>query len=123
MSAYHDVYVRPLRADADPVKLIEREFGARFSRGTNFDGWWLPAGRDVVDYFSEHDLEDNLGIPYASHPLIFAVRDLDGDKEREYRIAKDRIFDLLVRTGDYSCFILFNTIQALDRHVIEQPTA
>jgi hypothetical protein len=119
MSAYHDVYLRPLRADADPVGLIEHEFGARFSPGTNFDGAWLPAGRDVVDFFSEHDLEDNLGIPYSSHPLIFAVRDLDGDKKREYHVAKTRIFDLLVATGDYSCFMVFNTIEARDRHVVE----
>lgn len=91
MSAYHDVYLRPLRIDADPVGLVEREFGAQFSPGTNFDGCWLPADRDVVD---------------SSHPLVFTVRDLDGDKEREYRIAKTRIFDLLARTGDYSCFMV-----------------
>jgi hypothetical protein len=119
MSAYHDVYVRPLRAGADPVDLIEREFGARFAPAQSFDGSFFLVGRDAVDYFSEHDLEDNLGIPYSSHPLIFAVRNLDRDKGHEYRVAKERIFDLLVATGDYSCFIVFNTIEARDRHVVE----
>lgn len=119
MSAYHDVYVRPLRADADPVALVEREFSARFRPAESFEGSLMPADRDVIDYFSEHDLEDNLGIPYSSHPLIFAVRNLDRDKEHEYHVAKTRIFDLLVATGDYSCFIVFNTIEARDRHVVE----
>jgi hypothetical protein len=122
MSANHDVYVRPLRAGADPVDLIEREFGAKFAPAKSFDGSHFLAGRDAIDYFSEHDLEDNIGIPYESHPLIFAVRNLDRDAEHEYRVAKERIFDPLVATGDYSCFILFNTIQLLDRHVVELPT-
>jgi hypothetical protein len=119
MSAFHEIYVRPLRAGADPVALVEREFGGHFSRAESFEGSLLPVGRDVIDYMPEHDLEDNLGIPYSSHPLIFAVRNRDRDREHEYRVAKERIFDLLVATGDYSCFIVFNTIEARDRHVVE----
>jgi hypothetical protein len=119
MSAFHEIYVRPLRDGADPVALVEKEFAGHFTPAESFEGSLLPAGRDVVDFMPEHDLEDDRGIPYSSHPLIFAVRNLDRDVEHEYRVARERIFDLLVRTGDYSCFMVFNTIEARDRHVVE----
>jgi hypothetical protein len=105
MSAYHEIYLRPLIGSADPVGDLETLLGVDFDRTpvNNFVAH-ATVGREAVEVDDNMTLEDDLGMPFASHPWQITVRNFDRDEAAELATAK-RIFLALRDTGRYSLFL------------------
>jgi hypothetical protein len=105
MSAYHEIYLRPLIGSADPVGDLETLLGVNFDR-TPVNNFFAHAtiGREAVEVDDDMTLEDDLGVPFASHPWQITVRNFDRDAVAELTTAQ-RIFSALRDSGNYSLFL------------------
>lgn len=123
MSAYHEMFLRPLTGGADDAE-VARELGevlgvelepVTTGYGATYRG---AVGQTVVEVLPSHDLVDDGGLLFESHPIEVDFRDLDKDEKREREVAR-KAFDGLVRTGKYSLFATYNTQVLIDSKVVE----
>jgi hypothetical protein len=65
-------------------------------------------GETIIEVFPSHDLVDDSGLPFESHPIQIDFRHLTKDEEREKAVMQ-QAFDGLAHLAKYSLFSVFNT--------------
>ena len=107
MSAHVEIFVRPLTAGvlAPTVAADVGELaGVTLASDPDRSGEYVGVhGRTVVEMFVDHDLENDVGMPFADHPYMIRFRNLDHDSDEESRLMKE-IYEKVVQTGRYSTF-------------------
>lgn len=119
MSAFHEIYLRPL-AGADLIADVELLLGVRLDReprsgptaGTTLEGGM------VVEIFDDMALEDDMGMPFAAHPWQIAVISPIKDADAELKVARSLFAGLKV-TGRYSLFLTFDAQRLIDSAVVD----
>ncbi len=114
MGTYHDVHIRPLVPEADLLEDLADGIGVAPERHTDggegfvvgFEGVWL-------DIILDHDLEDDQGLLFSQYPYYITVRNRDLEQEVTREIARD-LYRLLIGTGHWECFIVWNDSVLVD---------
>jgi hypothetical protein len=122
LSAYHEIFLRPLTGEVDEAAVardLTDALGAEFIPVTTDYGATYAAkvGETIVEISPSHDLLDDSGLPFESHPLQIDFRDLAKDEEREKSVMQ-RAFDGLAHLGKYSLFSSFNTQRLIESRVV-----
>ncbi|WP_157119667.1 hypothetical protein [Nocardia xishanensis] len=110
MSAFHEIFLRARKSDAEAIRDIGLAAGAELHLDdTSGDAVIHRAIVEhwVVEVETSHDYEDDFGIPFSKYPIVVTIRDLEGNKQREESAARS-IFDHLASVGGYSELLVFD---------------
>ncbi|MEU6218301.1 hypothetical protein ABZ845_12400 [Streptomyces sp. NPDC047022] len=114
MSMYHQIFVRPgeprARLLADLAAFAGRELEPIEEGPVDYA---VRVERGVVELESQHDYEEDFGMPFEQYDLLLTVRDYDRDLERQEQMAR-RVFDHLAATGRYNLLLVFDLQKLLD---------
>ena len=124
MSAYHEIFLRPLAGSVDDATVardLAEVFGVEFEPvttdyGATYRGQVAGA---IIEVFTSHDLLDDGGLPFESHPLQIDFRDLAKDEKHEKAVMQ-RAFDGLAGLGTYSLFSTYNTQLLIDSRIVDE---
>ncbi|MCP2298526.1 hypothetical protein APR11_004971 [Nocardia amikacinitolerans] len=110
MSAFHEIFVRAGKSDAEVIRDIGLVAGVELH--IDHTSGAAPIHRAVVEHWvieveTAHDYEDDFGIPFSKYPIVVTIRDLEGNKQREESVARS-IFDSLASVGEYSELLVFD---------------
>lgn len=124
MTAYHEIFLRPLRDDlgaAGVVRDLTVVLGVEFAPITADAGvaYRGKVGETVVEVFPSHDLIDDSGLPFDSHPIQIDFRDLTKDEEREKAVMQEAL-DGLAYLARYSLFATYNTQVLIESRTVAE---
>jgi hypothetical protein len=114
--------LRPLTSevnDAAVARDLSDALGVEFTPVTTDYGVTYAGkmGEMIVEISPSHDLLDDGGLPFESHPIQIDFRDLKKDEAREKSVMQ-RAFDGLAHLGKYSLFSSVNTQRLIESRVI-----
>jgi hypothetical protein len=117
MSAYHQIFVRTDK----PVRQFIRELSS--AAGAEIDALESPADgivyggsvdNAIVEVELHHDFDNDRDMTFSQYPMLITVRELESDKTREARIARN-VFDRLAEAGGYELLLVFDLQRLLAR--------
>jgi hypothetical protein len=120
MSTYHEIYLRPLAADADLVADVENvlEVPLRRDLASPYIGGAQVDDDIVVEVIDDMALEDDEGMPLSTHPWQITVRSLSKNRETELAAAT-ALFDGLTAIGRYSLFLTLDAQVLIKSAVVD----
>ncbi|WP_410585730.1 hypothetical protein [Amycolatopsis sp. lyj-108] len=122
MTAYHEIYLRPLGERFDVVVDLERILCVRFDR-TPWNGFVAGASIDgevAIEVDDDMRLENDGDIPFEDHPWMIVVRNFSRDHVAERQLA-DRIYQGLCETGRYSLFLTLDGGRMIESAIRDDP--
>jgi hypothetical protein len=113
MSAYYDVFARPLDSKTDFLHDVSHILGSTPEENPSGDGYGINTDRATIDVFLEHELVDDGQLLFTRYPYYLTVRDWDRDQQRALELAKS-LCRSLQTTGQYECMIVWNDTELID---------
>lgn len=114
MAADYEVFVRATTEPVDLVEDVSAVLGVDARSHDDGDGFLLITNDAFVDVYLEHELENDGDIPFSTFPYQITVRDREKNRDRGQQLAR-RIYDGLIGRGKYECFIVYNTMELVER--------
>ncbi len=114
MSAYHSVHIRPTAPGADLLADIGALVGeAPWPRTDGGEGFVVGFEGAWLDIILEHDLVDDHEMLFSRYPYYAEVRKSGTEDDGTREVARD-LHRLLVGTGRWECFIVWNLAVPVD---------
>ncbi len=117
MSAHNQIFIRTNSPKDTVVRNISIAAGTQFALVdpiTTAPTYWGRTGSSAIDLEFGHDYDDDMGIPFESHPVVLTVRDLESNPDREEREART-IFEHLRQDTTYDMILVFDLQKLLLR--------
>jgi hypothetical protein len=119
VSAFHEIYLRELNPARPVLAFLESEFGWTFQEYGRAGVLVTVTEEASIDYQADFGLDDSSGLPFELHRSLLTFRGRNGEKELEYRVARG-VYEALVASGDYSCFLMFDAQRLLAKNVVRK---
>ncbi|MBK0373882.1 MULTISPECIES: hypothetical protein [unclassified Streptomyces] len=114
MSSHHSIFIHPGHPVDALVGDVALACGGRLRPTVNGPAdYILDLGDATLELETEHEYEEDKGVPFERYEVVLTVRDSDGDMEREQVTAR-QIFHELAVLRRYWLVLVFDLQAVID---------